>query len=193
MVCYTDSGSAPAREALEFSRKAIKETENPRSARATITHLFNGMRPLHHRDTGPIGEFLSDAARDGVIAEMICDGVHLDPSLVRDVYEMLGRDSCVFVTDAMEAAGMPNGTYELGSQTVDVKDGYAYIAGTTTLAGGTAHLLDCVRVATFKGGIDLVDAVFMATVQGARILGRHDIGKLEAGMRASVLDRKSVV
>lgn len=185
---HTDSGSAPAREALEFSRKAIKETTNPRSARATITHLFNGMRPLHHRDTGPIGEFLSDAAREGVIAEMICDGVHLDPSLVRDVYEMLGRDSCVFVTDAMEAAGMPNGTYELGSQTVDVKDGYAYIAGTTTLAGGTAHLLDCVRVATFKGGIDLVDAVFMATVQGARILGRYDIGKLEAGMRADVLE-----
>ena len=69
-----------------------------------------------------------------------------------------------------------------------MKDGYAYIAGTTTLAGGTAHLLDCVRVATFTGGIDLVDAVFMATVQGARILGRYDIGKLEAGMRADVLE-----
>lgn len=185
---HTDSGSQPAREALEFTREAIAGTENPRSARATITHLFNGMRPLHHRDTGPIGEFLSDAAREGVIAEMICDGVHLDPSLVRDVYEILGRDSCVFVTDAMEAAGMPNGTYELGSQTVDVKDGYAYIAGTTTLAGGTAHLLDCVRVAVLQGGISLVDAVFMGTVQGARILGRTDIGKLEAGMRADLVE-----
>ncbi|MDC4232864.1 amidohydrolase family protein [Actinomyces sp. B33] len=185
---HTDSGSAPARAALEYSREEIAATPGARCAHATITHLFNGMRPLHHRDTGPIAEFLSDATRGGAIAEMICDGVHLDPTLVRDVYEMLGRDACVLVTDAMEAAGMPNGTYELGSQRVDVADGFAYIAGTTTLAGGTAHLLDCVRVATAEGGIPLVDAVYMASAQGAKILADETIGRLEAGVRADVVE-----
>lgn len=185
---HTDSASAPARAALEYSRDEIAATDSPRCAHATITHLFNGMRPLHHRDTGPIAEFLSDATRGGAIAEMICDGVHLDPTLVRDVYELLGRDACVFVTDAMEAAGMPNGTYELGSQTVEVEDGSAYLAGTKSLAGGTAHLLDCVRVAVQKGGIDLVDAVYMGSAQGAKILGRSDVGRLAEGLRADLVE-----
>lgn len=184
---HTDSDSAHARNALEYSREKLDTTDTPRTHHATITHLFNGMRPLHHRDTGPIAEFLSDAARGGAIAEMICDGVHLDPSIVRDVVEIIGRDASVFVTDAMEAAGMPDGTYVLGSQTVEVKDGRAYIASASTLAGGTAHLLDCVRVAV-GAGVDLVDAVYMASAQGAKILGRTDIGRLGEGMRADILE-----
>lgn len=184
---HTDSGSLHAREALEYSREVLDRTKGRRSANATITHLFNGMRPLHHRDTGPIAEFLSDATRGGAIAEMICDGVHLDPSLVRDVVEILGRDACVLVTDAMEAAGMPDGEYVLGSQKVSVEDGRALISGQGTLAGGTAHLLDCVRAAV-GAGIGLVDAVYMSSVQGARILGRADIGCIEAGRRADLLE-----
>ncbi len=184
---HTDSDSAHARAALAYSREALEASGSARSANATITHLFNGMRPLHHRNTGPIAEFLSDAVRGGAIVEMICDGVHLDPSLVRDVVEIVGRDSSVLVTDAMEAAGMPDGVYVLGSQKVSVEEGRAYVAGTPTLAGGTAHLLDCVRTAV-GAGIDLVDAVYMASAQGARILGRSDVGRLDESMRADIVE-----
>lgn len=185
---HTDAGAEPARAALEFSRAMFDRVDGPRSPHATITHLFNGMRPLHHRDTGPIAEFLSDAARGGVIVEMICDGIHLAPSLVRDVYEMLGRDACVFVTDAMAAAGMADGDYQLGPQPVSVRDGIARLTGQDTIAGGTAHLLDCVRVAVTRGGIPLVDAVFMASVQGARIIGDPSIGRLAVDGRADLVE-----
>ena len=75
----------------------------------------------------------------------------------------------------------------LGSQKVSVEDGRALISGQGTLAGGTAHLLDCVRTAV-GAGIGLVDAVYMSSVQGARILGRADIGCIEASRRADLLE-----
>ncbi|QWW20366.1 amidohydrolase family protein [Schaalia sp. 19OD2882] len=186
---HTDADPFKARHALEFSRECLARTPvaQRRSPRATVTHLFNGMRPLHHRDPGPIMEFLSDAARGGAVVEMICDGVHLDPELVHTVVETVGRGSCVLVTDAMAACGMADGSYVLGPQEVTVKDGIALLTKEDTIAGGTAHLLDCVRTAVQKGGIDLADAVFMATAQGAAILGRSDIGSLESGCRADVL------
>ena len=153
-------------------------------------------RPLptsHHRDTGPIAEFLSDAARGGAVAELICDNVHVDPLLVRDVYELVGRDHVVFITDAMAAAGMPDGAYTLGPQDVVVRDGIARLAQGESIAGGTAHLLDCVRVASTLGGIPLVDAVYMASVQGATILGDERIGSLEAGKFADVVEVDSAL
>ena len=177
---HTDSNSVKAREALAYSRERFAQVETKRGPRATITHLFNGMRPLHHRDTGPIAEFLSDAARGGAVAELICDSIHVDPSLVRDVYELVGREHVVLITDAMAAAGMADGQYTLGPQDVIVKDGVARLAQGNAIAGGTAHLMDCVRVAVTKGGIPLVDAVYMASVQGATILGDDTIGSLAA-------------
>lgn len=185
---HTDSNAACARAALEYSRRRFRQARTPRGPRATITHLFNGMRPLHHRDTGPIAEFLSDAARGGAVVEMICDGIHLDPSIVRDVYELVGRDHAVLVTDAMAAAGMPDGRYTLGPQDVVVRDGVARLAQGESIAGGTAHLLDCVRVAVTAAGIPLVDAVYMASEQGARILGDSSAGALAAGKRADIVE-----
>jgi len=185
---HTDSNSLKAREALVYSRERFAEVETKRGPRATITHLFNGMRPLHHRDTGPIAEFLSDAARGGAVAELICDSIHVDPTLVRDVYEMVGRDHVVFITDAMAAAGMADGAYTLGPQDVIVKDGVARLAQGNAIAGGTAHLLDCVRVAVTKGGIPLVDAVYMASVQGATILGDDTVGSLAPGKKADIVE-----
>ncbi len=187
---HTDSRPEAARGALEYSRMAL-DAAGPatrRSPRATVTHLFNGMRPLHHRDPGPIAEFVSDAARGGAIVEMICDGVHLDPSVVRDVYETVGREQCVFITDAMAAAGMADGEYQLGPQAVTVREGVARLTVGDSIAGGTAHLLDCVRVAVQRAGIPLVDAVFMASAQGASILGDRSVGRLEAGARADVVE-----
>ncbi|MGO3795584.1 MAG: N-acetylglucosamine-6-phosphate deacetylase [Pauljensenia sp.] len=184
---HTDSDPAHARAALDYSREELSAAPGARSGRATVTHLFNGMRPLHHRDPGPIAEFLSGAVRHGAIVEMICDGVHLDPSVVRDVHEILGRDQCVLITDAMAAAGMADGEYQLGPQAVTVRDGVARLSGGTSIAGGTSHLLDCVRVAVTGAGIPLVDAVYMASRQGARILGDESIGRLAPGCRGDVV------
>ena len=83
---HTDSNSIKAREALAYSRERFSQVVTKRGPRATITHLFNGMRPLHHRDTGPIAEFLSDAARGGAVAELICDSIHVDPTRARRLH-----------------------------------------------------------------------------------------------------------
>ncbi|MDO4258945.1 MAG: amidohydrolase family protein [Actinomycetaceae bacterium] len=186
---HTDADPLAAREALEFSRQCLEETgeERRRSGHVTVTHLFNGMRPLHHRDPGPIMEFLADAANGGAIVELICDGIHVDPALVRSVVDALGRDGCVLITDAMAAAGMPDGEYQLGPQAVTVAGGVARLSGQEAIAGGTAHLVDCVRIAVTAAGIPLADAVYMASAQGAKIVGREDIGVLKEGARADIL------
>ncbi|MFT0762754.1 amidohydrolase family protein [Actinomyces sp. F1_1611] len=177
---HTDGG-------IEVTDEAIAEGVAQLSQRrASVTHLFNGMRPLHHRDPGPISSYLRAAADGEVVVEMICDGVHLDPELVGNIMETVGRDNCVFVTDAMAAAGMADGEYVLGPQKVRVENGVARLAHSDSLAGGTSHILDCVRVAVTRGRIDLVDAVFLGTAQGARLFGWNDRGELEVGRRSDL-------
>lgn len=187
---HTDSGATPVRAALADAAARIaarlEAGEPVRSPRSTATHLFNGMRPMHHRAPGPVPEFLAAAQRGECVLEMIGDGVHLDPAIVLDMFETLGRDSVVLITDAMAAAGMPDGDYVLGPQAVTVSGGVARLTGKDAIAGGTAHLLDVVRT-TWKGGVDLVDAVYAASVQGARILGDASIGALRPGLWADVL------
>lgn len=183
---HTDAGPESVRKALEYSREKLAQVA-PRSPKATATHLFNGMRPIHHRDPGPVPEFISDAARDGAILELIGDGVHLSADIVRAVYETLGREYLVLVTDAMAAAGMPDGSYQLGPQAVTVKDGIARLTGGDSIAGGTSHLLDQVRLLYQGGYVPLVDAVYMASVQGAKIIGDQTIGCLREGMKADVV------
>ena len=117
---------------------------------------------------------------------MIGDGVHLDPAIVLDMFETLGRDNIVLITDAMAAAGMPDGDYVLGSQAVMVAGGVARLSEGGAIAGGTARLIDVVRT-TWRGGVDLVDAIYAASVQGARILGDDSIGALEPGRWGDVV------
>lgn len=183
---HTDAGPDETRAALEAGAALLAATATPRSGRATVTHLFNGMHPLHHRDPGPIGEFLAAARRGRAVVELIGDGTHLHPAVVREVYELVGRDNAVLVTDAMAAAGMPDGAYRLGSQDVTVAGGVARLSGGGSIAGGTAHLLDVVRT-TADGGVPLVDAVYMASTGPARVLGDATVGALEAGRRADLL------
>ncbi|PFG40709.1 N-acetylglucosamine 6-phosphate deacetylase [Georgenia soli] len=183
---HTDAGPEDTRAALEAGAALLASAENPRSGRATVTHLFNGMHPLHHRDPGPIGEFLAAARRGGAVVELIGDGTHLHPAVVREVHELVGRDNAVLVTDAMAAAGMPDGAYRLGSQDVTVAGGVARLSGGGSIAGGTAHLLDVVRT-TADGGVPLLDAVYMASAGPARVLGDPTVGALEPGRRADLL------
>jgi N-acetylglucosamine-6-phosphate deacetylase len=157
----------------------------------TATHLFNGMRPLHHREPGPIAACLAGAARGDLVVELIADNVHLAPATVRSVVRTLGADRVAIVTDAMAAAGMPDGAYELGPMSVTVRGGVARVADPArpeggSIAGGTAHLIEVVR-ATVAAGVPLVDAVRSASWVPARVLGLPDVGGLVAGRRADVV------
>ena len=187
---HTDSEAAPVRAALADAAARIAECveagKTVRSPRSTATHLFNGMRPMHHRKPGPVPEFLAAAQRGECVLEMIGDGVHLNPAIVLDMFETLGRDNVVLVTDAMAAAGMADGDYVLGSRDVTVAGGVARLTDGGAIAGGTAHLIDVVRT-TWQGGVDLVDAVYAASVQGAQILGDSSVGALRAGLWADVV------
>ena len=187
---HTDSEAAPVRAGLADASARIaarlRAGRPVRSARPTATHLFNGMRPMHHRAPGPVPELLAAARRGECVVEMIGDGVHLAPAIVLDVFETLGRESVVLVTDAMAAAGMPDGDYVLGPAAVTVADGVARLTEGGAIAGGTAHLIDVVRT-TWRGGVDLVDAVYAASCQGAEILGDRSIGALEPGRWADLV------
>ena len=187
---HTDSEASPVRAGLADASARIAERARSgrpvRSARATATHLFNGMRPMHHRAPGPVPELLAAARRGECVVELIGDGVHLDPAIVLDVFETLGRESVVLVTDAMAAAGMPDGDYVLGPAAVTVAGGVARLRDGGAIAGGTAHLIDVVRT-TWHGGVDLVDAVYAGSRQGAEVLGDDSIGALEPGRWADLV------
>ncbi len=142
-------------------------------AGATVaTHLFNAMRPVHHREPGPVVALLED---ERVTLEMITDGTHLHPALYRQVLASAGADRVSLVTDAMAAAGMPDGDYRLGQLAVDVADGVARLAGTDTIAGSTATMDQHFRFAVAQGGPDhaaaLAAAVHQTSVGPARALG----------------------
>ncbi|MFC7406297.1 N-acetylglucosamine-6-phosphate deacetylase [Georgenia alba] len=179
---HTDARPDEARAALAAGARLLA----PSRRRATVTHLFNGMRPWHHRDPGPVGEFLAAAAGGEAVVELIGDGTHLQPDVVREVHAIVGRQGAVLVTDAMAAAGMSDGAYRLGTQDVVVAGGVARLADGESIAGGTAHLLDVVRTSV-EAGVPLVDAVHMAATGPAAVLGDTSVGALEAGRRADVL------
>lgn len=143
------------------------------AAGATVaTHLFNAMRPIHHREPGPVIALLEDP---GVTVEIIGDGVHVDPALWRHVTRAVGPDRVALVTDAMAAAGMADGDYRIGPLAVEVTAGVAHLAGTDTIAGSTATMDRLFRFAVTHGGPDrdaaLLDAVRQSSVNPARALG----------------------
>lgn len=183
---HTDASWAQAADALADARARLDVAPDRRSARSTVTHLFNGMRPLTHRAPGPIPVFLAAAGRGEAVIELIGDGTHLAPELVQSIFSLVGAQNIALVTDAMAAAGMPDGAYRLGSQDVTVSDGVARLTHGGAIAGGTAHLLDVVR-ATVAGGVPLVDAIRAAATTPAAVLGDERVGALEAGRRADIV------
>jgi N-acetylglucosamine-6-phosphate deacetylase len=154
-------------------------------AGATVaTHLFNGMRPFHHRDPGPVGAALNDPR---LMLEVINDGMHLDPQVVRVALAAAGVSRIALITDAMVATGMPNGRYLLGSLEVDVKDGLATLAtGTHSIAGSTLTM-DVAYANAVKAGVSLVDASRMASTTPAEAFGWYTVGALEIGKRADLV------
>lgn len=183
---HTGASAARVRAAVEEAHTLLGDTPAARSGRPTVTHLFNAMAPMHHRSPGPVPELLAAARRGSVVLELVADGTHLDIGLVRNVVEIVGRENVILVTDAMAAAGMPDGDYQLGSRAVTVRDGVARLTHGGAIAGGTSHLIDVVRRCV-AGGIDVVDAVSMASTGPAEVLGETRVGALEAGRWADLV------
>ncbi|HWS57861.1 MAG TPA: amidohydrolase family protein [Actinotalea sp.] len=184
-IGHTDASAEVVEQALGAAWSALR-APGARSRRPTATHLFNGMRPLHHRDPGPVAACLAAAARGQAVVELVADGVHLAPETVRAVFDLVGPGAIALVTDAMAATGMPDGTYELGPVHVRVSGGVARLADGDAIAGGTAHLLDVVR-SVVAAGVPLVDAVLAASGTPAAVLGRDDVGALATGRRADLV------
>jgi N-acetylglucosamine-6-phosphate deacetylase len=147
----------------------------------TVTHLFNAMRPLGHRDPGIAGAAL---ARDDVVVQAIVDGVHLAPETVRLVWRAAaGR--LALVTDAIAAAGNGDGGYRLSGVEVTVRDGVAR-RDDGVLAGSILTMIEAVRN-LHDLGVPLVQAVEAASRVPARVIGRDDLGTIRPGARADVV------
>jgi N-acetylglucosamine-6-phosphate deacetylase len=145
------------------------------------THVFNAMRPLHHRTPGAALALLEDPT---VFAELVADGVHLHPGIVRLITESAARP--VFVTDAMAAAGAEDGDYKLGALDVRVADGQARLAD-GTIAGSVLTLGRAVRYAVLTAGVPLARAVRAASQNPADLLGLTDRGRIAPGLRADLV------
>lgn len=159
----------------------------PRGGRPLVTHVFNGMAPLHHRSPGPVSAALAAAARGEAVLEVIGDGVHLAPATVRMLFDLVGAQGICLITDAMAASGMPDGTYTLGGQDVIVSGRTARLAEGDSIAGGVATMLDVVRWCVQAAGVPLLDAVTAASSTPSQALALAGIGGLQTGNLADVV------
>lgn len=148
-----------------------------------LTHMYNAMPPFTHRAPGPIG---AAADTEHCMAELICDGVHIHPAVVRATFKLFGDDKIILISDSMRAAGMADGTYDLGGQAVTVKGNLATLAD-GTIAGSVTNLMDCVRTAVKDMGIPLASAVKCAALNPAKAIGLcKDYGSLAKGKYANI-------
>jgi N-acetylglucosamine-6-phosphate deacetylase len=159
----------------------------PRGGRPLVTHVFNGMPPLHHRAPGPVSACLAAAGRGEAVLEVIGDGVHLAPATVAMMFDLVGAQGIALITDSMSASGMPDGTYLLGGQDVIVSGRTARLAKGDSIAGGVATMLDVLRWCVQSAGIPLLDAVTSASSTPSRTLALPGIGGLLAGNLADVV------
>lgn len=146
------------------------------------THAFNAMRPLDHRDPGIVGEMLTDSR---LSADIIADGIHVDPAVVDLFLKAKGPDAAVLITDATAATGMPDGRYRLGSFEVEVKDGRCTAGG--KLAGSVLTMDRAVRNVIRFASWDLQQALRLASLNPAKVAGLPHRGKLEAGCAADIV------
>lgn len=152
---------------------------------SVATHLFNGMRPLHHREPGPIGVLLDD---ERVTVELICDLVHLHPTIVRLAARHAGAGRTVLITDAIAAAAAGDGVYDIGGLEVNVTDGVPTLAGGGSLAGSTLTMDAAFRNLVQNCGLGVLDAVAAAATRPAELLGLGNVtGRLAPGYAADVV------
>ncbi len=171
-VGHTDATYAQTRKAIDLGAPVG-------------THVFNAMRPVHHREPGPVTALLE---QEQVIGEVVNDGLHVHPSVVSLMFEAAGAHRIALITDAMVAAGMGDGEYNLGTLSVHVRDGEARLAEGDSLAGSTLTMDVALRNAVKSAGVSLTDAAVSAALTPARALGlAGEIGSLETGKRADLV------
>jgi N-acetylglucosamine-6-phosphate deacetylase len=148
-----------------------------------MTHFMNAMAPLHHRAPGPVAWGL---ARDHVTCDVIADGIHLDPQMLRLLLKVKGADSLSLISDAVAAAGMGDGDYEIWGETIAVKDGRTSNAA-GHIAGSVITMLDALRMMKSLDTSE-IDVAKMASANPARLLGiDHDCGSIAEGKRADLV------
>ncbi len=168
-IAHTNSNYDIAKHAFEIGAKHV-------------THLYNAMPPLSHRSPGVIGA----SADSNCTVELICDGVHIHESVVRATYKLFTDERVVLVSDSMMAAGMSDGTYELGGQPVTVKGNKATLSD-GTVAGSVTNLMKCMLKA-IEFGIPIESAIKSATANPAKVIGEFDkIGSITSGKYANIV------
>ncbi|MCD8084216.1 MAG: N-acetylglucosamine-6-phosphate deacetylase [Clostridiales bacterium] len=149
-----------------------------------VTHLYNAMTGLSHRAPGVVG---AAADNPDVEAELICDGIHIHPAMVRQTFKMFGDDRIILISDSMEATGMPDGEYGLGGLKVR-KHGRRATLADGTIAGSVTNLMDGLRTAVREMGIPLESAVKCAAVNPAKSVGIYDrYGSISVGKIANLV------
>ena len=148
-------------------------------------HLYNAMPAFSHRAPGVVGAVFD--SKD-VMAEIICDGIHIHPSIVRATFQMMGADRMILISDSMRATGMPDGQYTLGGLDVKVVGRLATLVSDGAIAGSATNLMDCMRTVVKKMGIPLETAVACATINPAKSLGvDEEYGSSEKGKKADIV------
>ena len=149
-----------------------------------LTHFCNQMTPLHHRDIGLVGAGL---LHQDVYVEMICDKLHLCPDMIKLVFSNKDLNHILLITDAMRAAGMPDGESSLGGLPVIVKDGAARLASNGALAGSTLQICDALRNVYEITGLPLEQLVRTTSLNQANSLGLEKVGRLVPGYCADIV------
>ena len=148
-------------------------------------HLYNAMPAFTHRAPGVVGAVFDNK---DVMAEIICDGIHIHPAVVRATFQMLGADRMILISDSMRATGMPDGQYTLGGLDVRVVGKLATLVSDGAIAGSATNLMDCMRYAVKQMEIPLETAVACATINPARSLGvEEQYGSIEKGKKANIV------
>ncbi|GAB2896846.1 N-acetylglucosamine-6-phosphate deacetylase [Neomicrococcus lactis] len=192
---HTDATHEQMQQALVHAREQLASAGFPGYTEVPlITHLFNGMPPFHHRDSGAVGAIVKSASRKGVVIELIADGQHVDYDVLNFVFGIVQSSNLVIVSDAMAGTKAPDGTYSLGTATVRVtRDGSGDSSarllheGQELLAGGAMTLLDSLR-ATTREGVAFERVLEAMTRIPAGVLGLEDeLGRIHRGFRADLV------
>jgi N-acetylglucosamine-6-phosphate deacetylase len=155
-----------------------------RAGARSATHTFNAMRSLDHRDPGVAAYVLDN---DALFAEIICDGVHVDPAMVRLFFKAKGAEKSILITDGMSATGMPDGGYKLGDLDVEVAHGRCTIAGSPGVLAGSVLTMDqAVRNFAEFTGAGIAVSAQLAARNPATLMGlERNWGHLEEGREAN--------
>lgn len=150
---------------------------------SNITHLFNAMPAFTHRAPGVIGAAFDNKS---CFVELICDGIHIHPCVIRAAFQLFTDDRVVLISDSMMATGMEDGNYELGGQPVRVEGNRAFLSN-GTIAGSATNLMDCLRQAV-SFGIPLESAIKAAAVNSAKLIKEYDkVGSITTGKLANIV------